>query len=124
EQHAGGTVAKGIVDRYPTPVPPRVIELTTAAVRRLLGMAFPVEEMKRVLGSLEFKVEQAGPDSLRVTVPPNRVDIQEGVADLVEELVRVYGYDRLPATLLADQLPEQYGDVELRREERVRDLLV
>jgi phenylalanyl-tRNA synthetase beta chain len=124
EQHAGATVCRGLVDCYPVPVPPRVVDLTAPAVRRLLGMDFPVADMKCILGALEFQVEQTGPDALRVTTPQHRLDIQEGVPDLVEELVRIYGYDRLPATLLADQLPEQYGDVELKREERVRDLLV
>ena len=44
-----------------------------------------------------------GIDVLRATVPPHRLDIQEGAADLIEDLVRLYGYNRLPATLLADQ---------------------
>jgi phenylalanyl-tRNA synthetase beta chain len=57
-------------------------------------------------------------------VPPHRLDIQEGSADLIEDLVRIYGYDRLPATLLADQLPEQHTNRPLVLEERVRDVLV
>jgi phenylalanyl-tRNA synthetase beta chain len=59
-----------------------------------------------------------------VTTPPHRRDIQEGPADLIEELVRIYGYDRLPATLLDEQLPEQHANRSLVLEERVRDLLV
>src|SRR5262249_10157764 len=43
---------------------------------------------------------------------------------LIEELARIHGYDRLPATLLADQLPEQHADAELAREEHIRDILV
>jgi phenylalanyl-tRNA synthetase beta chain len=72
---------------------------------------------------LEFKVEQAGPELLRVTTPPHRIDIQAGSADLIEELARIHGYDRLPATLLADELPEQHASP-LALEERVRDSLV
>jgi len=60
---------------------------------------------------------------LRVTAPPHRLDIQEGPADLIEDLARLYGYDRLPATLLADRLPPQTGNPALEFEERVRDLL-
>ena len=51
------------------------------------------------------------PDAcLAVTVPPHRLDIQAGAADLIEELARIHGYDRMPATLLADPLPPQTGN--------------
>src|SRR5262249_3777028 len=103
---------------------PQVIELTMAEVRRVLGVELPQEECARLLRSLEFQVEPMGKNALRATVPPQRLDIQEGPADLIEELARLYGYDRLPATLLAEQLPEQAANVELAFEEQVRDLLV
>lgn len=123
-QHANGTVSKGLVDRYPAPIPPQVIGLDLSEIGRLLGMDFKVEEVTRILKALEFQVEQTVPDTLRVTVPPHRLDIQAGSADLIEEIVRIHGYDRVPATLLADQLPEQIGNKELEHEEGVRDILV
>ncbi|HZU35753.1 MAG TPA: phenylalanine--tRNA ligase subunit beta [Gemmataceae bacterium] len=122
--HAGATVAKGIVDNYPRPLPPMVIELKASEIKRLLGFDLPLAEATRILTGLEFKVESAGAETLRVTVPPHRVDIQVGSADLIEELARIHGYDRLPATLLADQLPEPRGNRPLEFEERVRDILV
>jgi phenylalanyl-tRNA synthetase beta chain len=122
-QYASGAVCLGMVEQYPAPLPPQTIELTMNAVRRLVGMDFPIAEAQRILKSLEFKVDQTGPETLRVTTPPHRLDIQAGAADLIEELVRIHGYDRLPATLLADQLPQQIGNP-LALEERVRDILV
>ena len=122
-QHAGATVCKGIVDVYPAPASPQVIELKMSEVRKLLGMDFPIEEASRILTALEFQVAPQGTDALRVTAPPHRLDIQEGPADLIEDLARLYGYDRLPATLLADRLPPQTGNAALEFEERVRDLL-
>jgi phenylalanyl-tRNA synthetase beta chain len=123
-QHASAVICKGLVDAYPTPLPPQVIKLEMSEVRRSLGMDFPTAEAVRILRALEFQVEQTGPQSLRVTAPPHRRDIQEGAADLIEDLVRIHGYDRLPATLLADELPEQRGNLSLALEERVRDILV
>jgi phenylalanyl-tRNA synthetase beta chain len=123
-RHADGTVCRGLVDQYPAPLPPQIIDLEMSEVRRILGMDFSLEEAGRILRSLEFQVEQSGPERLRATVPPHRLDIQTGAADLIEELVRLHGYDRLPATLLAEQLPEQHGNPSLALEERVRDLLV
>ena len=48
-QHAGGTVAKGVVDAYPAPPRPQVVELKMAEVRRVLGMDMPLEECERIL---------------------------------------------------------------------------
>jgi phenylalanyl-tRNA synthetase beta chain len=123
-EHAGATICQGLVDCYPAPLPPQTINLEMAEVRRILGLDLPVAEAVRILTALEFKVEQAGPESLRVTTPPHRRDIQAGSADLIEELVRIHGYDKLPATLLADELPEQHGNPSLVLEEQVRDVLV
>lgn len=123
ERHAGGTVCRGLVDHYPAPLPPQVVELKMAEVNRLLGMDFPRGEAVRILRTLEFTIEDQG-GVLRATVPTHRLDVQVGSADLIEDLARIYGYDRLPATLLADQLPRQQTNVPIVFEERLRDLLV
>jgi phenylalanyl-tRNA synthetase beta chain len=123
-EHGAATIQRGLVDNYPAPVPTQVVTLGLAEVRRQLGIDLPVDEAARILRSLEFGVEQTEPETLRVTVPPHRLDIQAGSADLIEELARIHGYDRLPATLLADRLPAQHTNQALAFEERVRDLLV
>src|SRR5262249_2382093 len=116
-EHAGAMVSQGIVDNYPAPIPPRVVVLQMSEVRRLLGMDFPIAEATRILRSLEFQVEQPGSDALRVTTPSHRVDLQVGSADLIEDLVRIHGYDRLPATMLTDELPEQHTNQAMLLEE-------
>jgi phenylalanyl-tRNA synthetase beta chain len=123
-QFAAATVARGMIDCYPAPLPPQVIDLKMAQVKRVLGVDFPRDEALRILKALEFDVKPVGADALEATTPPHRLDLQEGAADLIEELVRIHGYDRLPATLLADRLPRQQSNVPLVFEERLRDLLV
>jgi len=123
-QHGPATVCRGLVDNYPAPLPRQVVTLSMSEVRRQLGMAFTLDEAIRILRALEFEVEPAGQETLRAVVPPHRLDIQAGSADLIEELARIHGYDRLPSTLLADRLPEQHTNQALVFEERVRDLLV
>jgi phenylalanyl-tRNA synthetase beta chain len=122
-QFGGGTVQKGLVDNYPAPITPQVITLEMREVRRVLGRDFPIDEAARILRSLEFLVEPAGPTALRVTTPSHRLDIQAGSADLIEELVRIQGYTNLPATLLAEPLPDQHPNRALMLEEQTRDLL-
>ncbi len=123
-QHAEATVCQGIIDNYPAPLSEKVIDLPMAEVKRLLGIDIPIDECARLLKTLEFKVEQSGPDTLKVIEPPHRLDLQEGRADLIEDLIRLYGYHRLPATLLADRLPPQATTPPVALEERVRDVLV
>ncbi len=122
-QLAGGTIAEGMVDNYPAPPPTVVIEMDLDFIARLLGIEFSAEEARDILQRLEFTVEPLDERRLRVTVPDHRMDI-EGQADLAEELVRIYGLDRLPSTLLADELPPLRPYREHLLTERTRDLLV
>ncbi len=125
---ARGAISRDVLDYYPNPPEPVTIELSQAEVTRLLGIELELAEIKRILDSLEFKVEEVQPSSLRVTVPDHRLDISAepatGQADLVEEIARIYGYDRLPVSEMNDELPPQRNNVALEREEQVRDLLV
>jgi phenylalanyl-tRNA synthetase beta chain len=122
-QYAAGTICKGLADSYPAPRPPQLVELKMDHVRALLGMNFAQEEAIRILRALEFEVTRVDRDTLHAVVPPHRLDVQEGPADLIEELVRIHGYDRLPETLLSDRLPRQQTNDPLAFEEKVRDIL-
>jgi phenylalanyl-tRNA synthetase beta chain len=121
-ESAGGRVLKGVVDIYPAPVPTQVVTLKKSEVRRLLGIDFPDAEVERLLVALQFSLLKE-PDGWKVTVPLTRLDIQAGAADLIEELARIKGYDRLPATLLSGELPPQRNNRSLVLEHSVRDTL-
>jgi len=124
-QWSGGEVAPGIVDEYPLPPKNAVVEITEREIKRGLGIEIPLAEIKEMLERLEFTCELQA-SALQVTAPPIRMDIGEGVvgvADIMEEIARVYGYDRIPETRMADPLPPQRGNPSLEREERVRDIL-
>jgi phenylalanyl-tRNA synthetase beta chain len=93
----GGTVAKGVVDVYPGPKPRPRIALRRSRIERVIGVCPPHEEVVRILQALGFAVDDSGL-ALQVVVPSFRRDIvQED--DLVEEVIRVWGYDKIPSTL-------------------------
>ena len=123
---SGGTIAPGIVDEYPLPPHDPLVEISERDIRRALGIEIPLPQVKEMLERLEFGAEIQG-ETLRVQSPPIRMDIGEdlvGVADVMEEIARLYGYDNIPESRMADPLPPQRGNPSLEREERVRDILV
>jgi phenylalanyl-tRNA synthetase beta chain len=77
------------------PMPERVIHVPADEMRRLAGLDAPLTDVKRVLTHLGFY--PAGPGPLKVAVPTWRPDV-EGKADIVEEVVRILGVDRVPLT--------------------------
>jgi len=126
QELAGGEIAGGLVDEYPLPPKDPTVEVTPADVERWIGIHMETEEMAKILQGLEFVVEIEG-DVVRATTPDHRLDIGEGIigkADLMEEIARIYGYDRIPETQISDTIPPQYGNVNLDREEQIRDVLV
>lgn len=123
---AGGAVAPGLVDVYPLKPKDSVVELTSQDVKRLLGIDLTTKEIAALLTKLEFKCEETK-NGLRVTAPAHRMDIDEGVvglADVLEEVARGYGFDNIPVTTMADALPPQVGNPVHEWEEHLRDLLV
>jgi phenylalanyl-tRNA synthetase beta chain len=94
---AGGGLAEGRIDVCPRPWQPRRIELSVAALAAFAGLEIPAARADAILGGLGFAPARSG-DTVRVTVPAFRVDV-ERVADLYEEVLRHVGYGAVPAAL-------------------------
>ncbi|MFO7997200.1 MAG: phenylalanine--tRNA ligase subunit beta [Dehalococcoidia bacterium] len=104
---AGGRAARGIIDVYPGKSEPKLISLTTHEVERLSGLKVNVDETVKILEALGFECQVTDSSSqMRVNVPYWRSDIK-CAADLVEDVVRVIGYEKVPTTRLSSTLPQQ-----------------
>src|SRR4029079_2202932 len=113
QEIAGGTVAQGMLDVYLRPWQTVVLDLPPREVERILGISLSAEEISGLLRPLGFGCEVLGDQNVvRVTVPSFRQDVTI-LADLCEEVARMYGYDRIPTTMLEDELPEQRSNPSL-----------
>lgn len=122
QQIAGGVIARDLIDVNPRPWSPVRLELPADEVRRLLGIDLSPAEIADLLRPLGFECE-ADVASVLVLVPSYRLDVTI-LADLVEEVARMYGYHRIPSTRLADELPPVFTDDYLLGERRVKDIMV
>ncbi|HEY3248851.1 MAG TPA: phenylalanine--tRNA ligase subunit beta [bacterium] len=121
QEVAGGRVLRGVIDVYPRPLEPRSIRLHWTAVSRLLGIEVPIAEGTAILRSLGFEVERTDA-ILDVAVPTYRRDV-EREEDLVEEVARHYGYDRIPETMPLETTAAGTRAHTLIAEEAARDAL-
>jgi phenylalanyl-tRNA synthetase beta chain len=99
-QVSGARLAPGTIDLAWRPGPPQRIGLRSSRVQAILGVPVTSERQAEILERLDFGVERSGQD-LEVTVPPvRRQDVTREI-DLIEEVARIDGLERIPATLPA-----------------------
>jgi phenylalanyl-tRNA synthetase beta chain len=121
---AGATVHPGSIDCYPHPVQRRAVTFSAGDVEWLTGMKVTQQETVAALRALDFEVTpEEHSDKMLVTIPTYRGDIEES-ADLVEEVLRIIGYDKLSGTIPVGPLPEPQSTSWFAREQEVRELLV
>jgi phenylalanyl-tRNA synthetase beta chain len=93
-QAAGGKVAKGVVDIYPKKAAKKKVTLRIARLNKVFGVEIPQREIVKILSSLSFQPQQKD-DLISCTIPSWRSDIEREI-DLIEEIARVYGYNKIP----------------------------
>jgi phenylalanyl-tRNA synthetase beta chain len=96
EQTRAGAARGTVVDRYPSRIEPTVLRLRRDRIGGLLGTTVPDAEVRRILESLGFALRDAD-NGWDVTVPTRRIDAQREV-DLIEEVARHHGFDKIPVT--------------------------
>lgn len=97
QEIAGGEITSDVVDFYPNKVKDFEVRLSFDNTEKLIGEEIPKEVIKRILTSLEIKVNNVTETGLGLTVPAYRNDVQREV-DIIEEILRVYGYNNIKTT--------------------------
>lgn len=93
QEIAGGELSE-VIDVYPNPVLPFEVVLKWNRLNKLIGEELPRERVKEILGLLEISIVKEDSETLYLQVPAYRVDVQRE-ADVVEEILRVYGYNNI-----------------------------
>lgn len=125
-QLAGARIYRGSVDVYPRPASPWKVSFRPNRVNRLLGVQLSGQEMARILERLGFeprRLDEPGEERWEVTVPTFRTDVQRE-ADLAEEIIRLQGFDTVPATLPRSPAAPGGQNRLLEAIDRVREVLV
>lgn len=88
----GGSIASEIMDVYPKPITEAQIDVSYDRICRLSGFSIPKETVYAILRHLEIKIEREEGDTLRLSIPTFKTDVKRE-ADIVEEVLRIYGYN-------------------------------
>lgn len=122
-QYAGGVPVNGVADRYPRRPKPAAIVLREERLMRLLGARIEGQEAEKLLNSLALKTQrQARRGTIRVVASSRRPDLTREV-DLIEEVARLHGYQKIPSTLPLLRASGGKKDERLAWERRLRGFL-
>ncbi|CAL2081229.1 phenylalanine--tRNA ligase subunit beta [Tenacibaculum dicentrarchi] len=94
EEYAGGKMSSDVLSFYPKKIKGFEVFLSFENTYKLIGQEIPKETIKNILASLEIKINSVTEGGLGLTIPSYRVDVQRE-ADIIEEILRVYGYNNI-----------------------------
>ncbi|WP_461533692.1 phenylalanine--tRNA ligase subunit beta [Sinomicrobium sp.] len=94
QEVAGGEITSDVVDMYPKKFEDFQVFLYYDKINKLIGQNLPEETVKSILSSLDIKVNNVTEAGMGLTIPSYRVDVQRE-ADVIEEILRVYGYNNI-----------------------------
>lgn len=92
---AGGEILSGEIDAYPNLIPVRTTEVRLNRIAKVLGYTIQHEDVKSILINLGFVIKSADQEKLVLEIPSYRHDIEREI-DIIEEVARIYGYDKIP----------------------------
>ena len=122
-QVAGVRPVGAVIDRYPRQAKPATISLRRQRATEIVGIEIKPKEIEKILKSLGCRIQRHGQVGLKVIPPSYRGDLSRE-ADVIEEVARLHGYEKIPSTLPQSRLRSGRGDACLRWERGIRSYLV
>lgn len=122
EEMGAGLVVGGVIDEYVHPYNPICITLRVSRCNEILGTDLSAHTVEEILGRLGFTAQRQGRDRFDVDIPAYRNDITLEI-DLIEEIARIYGYDRIPTTLPKGVITQGRKTWEQQVRTRIADIL-
>ena len=122
-QHANGQLSGAPLDVYAQPIVSQQIVLRVARCNAILGLKLTSETVAQTLEKLTFKVTAESEGVLQITVPSFRPDIAREI-DLIEEVARIWGYDKIPTSLPRGVNPMAGRSLSQRLEEKAKSALL
>ncbi len=119
----GADRVEGVVDIYPQPYQPNIIDLNAAKANRVLGTDLTASQMAAMLTSIEFDVTHPNDETLQVTAPSYRMDMARP-EDLMEEIARLWGYNKIPTTYPSADRGAQPSAPAVGFRDKTQDLMV
>ncbi len=116
-----GRIARGLLDVYPKKIGPKTISLDLDYIERLLGVKIPEKKARGILEKLGFQAKTKNQKTLVVKIPTRRMDISFP-EDLIEEIGRIYGYDKIPAVFPESSLLPPRKNLNIFWEKTAKDI--
>ena len=123
QELAGGRVLEGVVDAYPVTIKPRPIRLSIKKIHQVLGTEVSAKQVRNYLEDLELEIRGEDEDILVVTPASFRGDLEREI-DLIEEVARLDGYERIPITIPKGPPSSEERSKEFLVERKVIDTLI
>jgi phenylalanyl-tRNA synthetase beta chain len=120
-QTSGGKLVDGVLDEHLKPAPEKTVNLSVSRLNEILGTNLEAHTVRGLLESIEFEVKHLDADILLVTPPSFRVDI-ERFEDLIEEIARLWGYNKIRTTYPLIPAKSRHPSTLLGLKQRVQDL--
>mgnify|MGYP001597959703 FL=1 len=117
-----GKPEKEILDIYPLPYKPKKLSMKLEFIRKVLGIEIPKQDINKMLTPLGFETSWKR-NTLEVTVPSWRANDIEISEDIIEEVVRIYGYHNLPSTLMEGKIPDIIINSSFGFESKLKNIL-